>query len=195
LFFRYTLRVTKNEAAVHTSDSGSSETYKHLNLNDIVEVVEQRGTWFKIKDGATYGWIWDQYVSTDLTPEKILYKLRVTKDEAAVHISDSGSSDTYKHLKFNDIVEVVEQKGTWYKIKDGTTYGWIWDQHFVGEREYRLLYFPAFFLPGTIHRMIFGSLYYSDLLNYCLKIYLKRGKRLFISIFFHLLNNLFTFIP
>ncbi|RUU68746.1 SH3 domain-containing protein, partial [Mesorhizobium sp. M7A.F.Ca.MR.362.00.0.0] len=71
---------TKDNAAVHTSNSGSSKTYKHLNLNDIVEVVEQKGTWYKIKDGSTYGWIWNQYVSTDLTPEvpTVLYKLRVT---------------------------------------------------------------------------------------------------------------------
>ncbi|MDE5055355.1 SH3 domain-containing protein [Niallia taxi] len=127
----YKLRVTKDNAAVHTSNSGSSKTYKHLKLNDIVEVVEQKGTWYKIKDGSTYGWIWNQYVSTDLTPEvpTVLYKLRVTKDNAAVHTSNSGSSKTYKHLNLNDIVEVVEKKGTWYKIKDGSTYGWIWNQY------------------------------------------------------------------
>ncbi|WP_251664556.1 SH3 domain-containing protein [Niallia taxi] len=127
----YNLRVTKDNAAVHTNNSGSSKTYKHLNLNDIVEVLEQKGTWYKIKDGSTYGWIWNQYVSTDLTPEvpTVLYNLRVTKNSAAVHTSNSGSSKTYKHLNLNDIVEVVEKKGTWYKIKDGSTYGWIWNQY------------------------------------------------------------------
>ncbi|MEY8742002.1 SH3 domain-containing protein [Bacillales bacterium AN1005] len=128
----FKLRVIKDNSAVHTSNSGSSKTYKHLNLNDIVEVVEKKGTWYKIKDGTTYGWIWNQYVSTDLTPEvplKVLYELRVTKDKAAVHTSNSGKSKTYKHLYTNNIVEVVEKKGTWYRIKDGTDYGWIWNQY------------------------------------------------------------------
>jgi len=135
----FKVNVIKNKSAVHTSNSGKSKTIKTLNTNTIVEVVQTKGSWYKIKNGSGYGWIYNKYVSKNLKPIT-LYKVRVTKNKSAVHTSNSGKSKTIKTVNTNTIVEVVQTKGSWYKIKNGSGYGWIYNKYVSENLKLQTLY-------------------------------------------------------
>ncbi|MEB6550180.1 SH3 domain-containing protein [Heyndrickxia sporothermodurans] len=135
----YKVRVTKNKSAIHTSNSGKSKTIKKLNTNDVVEVVQSKGSWYKVKNGKGYAWIYNKYVSKNLAPQ-VLYKVRVTKNKSAIHTSNSGKSKTIKKLNTNDVVEVVQSKGSWYKVKNGKGYAWIYNKYVSKNLTPKVLY-------------------------------------------------------
>ncbi|MBL5800689.1 SH3 domain-containing protein [Bacillus sporothermodurans] len=124
----YKVRVTKNKSAIHTSNSGKSKTIKKLNTNDVISVVQSKGDWYKLKNGKGYAWIYNKYVSKNLTPQ-VLYKVRVTKNKSAIHTSNSGKSKTIKKLNTNDVISVIQSKANWYKLKNGKGYAWIYNKY------------------------------------------------------------------
>lgn len=56
-----------------------------------------------------------------------LNKMRVTKDQSAIHATKSGK--TIGHLPKDYIIEVTKKDGNWFQVKNGKSYAWIWNQY------------------------------------------------------------------
>ena len=94
--------------------------------NDTVQIAAQQGDWYKIKFGTGYGYINKIGVQIISTPPEVIRTGLITNPSGLNVRNGPGTNyarigGVYK----NDRIQIVSQQGDWYKIKFGTSYGYI----------------------------------------------------------------------
>ncbi|OPX47419.1 SH3 domain-containing protein [Clostridium thermobutyricum] len=126
--------------------SGAGTSYKvigSLKNGSTVTVVETKNGWHKIKYGSSYGYVSSSYIKINSTisngstnnsgntakpPSNSGSTQKTGKVTASALNVRSGAGTSYKvigSLKNGSTVTVVETKNGWYKIKYGSSYGYV----------------------------------------------------------------------
>ena len=111
---------------VRKSTSTSSTVLGSLSNGTQVTIVETLNGWYKISYGSGYGYISSNYVSLSgaSTTSSSGY-VKTSGSALNVRKSASTSSTVLGSLSNGTQVEIVETLSGWYKIKYGSSYGYV----------------------------------------------------------------------
>jgi len=101
-----------------------------LASNAAVDILEKVGSWYKIKYGNTVGYVHGDYIklSSNDTPSRGEQQTGVGTVTASGLNVRSGPGTNYSRIGFlnrNSQVTIIGQTGAWYKIKFGSTIGYV----------------------------------------------------------------------
>ena len=141
-----TQKIGKVTASILNVRSGAGTSYKvigSLKNGATVTIVETKNGWHKIKYGNSYGYVSSSYIKINSTsssgltngsgntvkpPSNSGNTQKIGKVTASILNVRSGAGTIHKvigSLKNGSTVTIVETKNGWYKIKYGSSYGYV----------------------------------------------------------------------
>ena len=127
---------------VRSDASLSSEVLTSLKSTTSVEIIDTIGEWYKIKLSSSFGYVSKQYVKVDTLDDSKsitstnnnannskIKKGIVTASHLNVRDNASLNSQVLTALNKNLSVEIVDTIGSWYKIKLGSSYGYVFKEY------------------------------------------------------------------
>lgn len=102
--------------------STSSEVLDQFNQGDAMTVLEKDGKWYKVAYGEIIGYVKKKYID---------FQYNVYVDGANVNMRKKGhtESSVTKTLDTGNIVTLLNQEGSWYKVRSGKKVGYINDAY------------------------------------------------------------------
>ncbi|GAA0739549.1 SH3 domain-containing protein [Clostridium oceanicum] len=127
---------------VRSSANTSSKVIGSLKNGSNITIIGQAGGWYKIKYGSSTAFVSSQYVSLGSTSSHSIPKnnttslsstgrviLSSTSSYLNVRSSASTSSKVLGSLKHGSNVNITGKSGDWYKIKYGSSTGYIYNKY------------------------------------------------------------------
>lgn len=114
-------KVNADNINIRSDSSVSSEVICNVNRGDYVEVILEFYDWHKIKLPKTA----PAFIKKDLVETTDGKTARVLKDRVNIRLHPDLSSPIIGRVNINDAVNILEDKGQWYKIEPVNSFGWI----------------------------------------------------------------------
>lgn len=130
--------ITTSSLNVRISTSLNSKVLSTLKGGTSIEIVDSLGDWFKIKLGSNYGYVSKKYVKIDTlkdsksnasTNNNNFKKGIITISRLNVRNNAALTAKILTTLDKNISVEIVDTIGSWYKIKLGSSYGYVFKEY------------------------------------------------------------------
>jgi uncharacterized protein YgiM (DUF1202 family) len=102
-----------------------------LARNAQVDILEKRGSWYKVKRSSTVGYVHGDYIKLESgdtsKPDNgsVIGTGKVTASSLNVRSGPSTGSSRIGSLARNAQVDILEKQGSWYKVKRGSTVGYV----------------------------------------------------------------------
>jgi uncharacterized protein YgiM (DUF1202 family) len=118
---------------VRQSPSGSSEKLGYISKGERVEIVEEAGSYYKVKYNGGYGYVYGIYI--ELEEEELPVIAEGISKGVNVRQSPSGSSEKLGYISKGETVEIVEEARSYYKVKYNGGYGYVYGTYIELEEE------------------------------------------------------------
>lgn len=118
------IQKVKTYANIYKGAGKKYGTDGKLSPGTAVEVKEQKNNWRKIQIGKKEGWVWSEYVSTNLSASDATGLSKLTT-AANVYKTPSSSSGTLEKLSKSTQVYYYDVYGSWRFINAGHVQGWV----------------------------------------------------------------------
>ncbi|WP_026693113.1 SH3 domain-containing protein [Peribacillus kribbensis] len=122
------MKVNASSLNIRQNPGSNYKVVGSLKNNQIVTILGQQGTWTKVPNGKSTGWVSSQYLKAYTAPAANATGTTyyVTATSLNVHSSGTSKASVVTTVKKDEAVTVTEKKGTWAKIKtaSGKT-GWV----------------------------------------------------------------------
>jgi uncharacterized protein YgiM (DUF1202 family) len=106
---------------VRLGPSSSTEKLGYISSGEAVEIVEEEGSYYKVKYNGGYGYVYGTYIEIK---EKVIAE--GTSKGVNVRQGPSGSTEKLGYLSSGETVEIVEEEGSYYKVKYNDSYGYVY---------------------------------------------------------------------
>ncbi|MGL5751087.1 MAG: N-acetylmuramoyl-L-alanine amidase, partial [Paraclostridium sp.] len=124
--------ITASSLNVRSGYGTSYSKIGSLSKGSKVEIVEEKSGWYKIKYNSGYGYISGEYVnisSGEVAPPEFIKKGKVSASKLNVRSGYGTNNSVMGSLSRGAIVEIVESKNGWHKIKFNGNYGYVSGQY------------------------------------------------------------------
>ncbi|KPU45947.1 N-acetylmuramoyl-L-alanine amidase AmiC precursor [Oxobacter pfennigii] len=125
-------------ATVLNVRSGPGTEYEKMTtviMGQAYPVISSQNGWYRLQIGSVTGWVSGDYLTlveekpapTVTAPSQPtpMGKVKVTADILNVRETASTSSEKIGSVKMNETYQYYEKSGEWFKIKYGSSYGWV----------------------------------------------------------------------
>lgn len=112
--------VTGATVRVREENNTDSNILFNLSKDSIVEIIEEKDNWYKIKYKNETGWISTDYVSTD----NVSYTVKITKD-TEILLLPTINAKASGNISSGNKVTINEEINGWYFIEKDNKKGWI----------------------------------------------------------------------
>lgn len=125
-----TYKVSASLLNVRSQGNASSKILTSIKKNTKVTVLNNSGTWWKVKVGNVTGYVNKNYLTKSSTSSTTTNKTsvgtyKVTVSSLNLRKSGTVNASILKVLKKNATVSVLSNSGTWWKVKSGNTVGYV----------------------------------------------------------------------
>nr|WP_175476067.1 SH3 domain-containing protein [Evansella caseinilytica] len=121
--------VTATRLNVRESASTSARIISSLTKGQKVDLHEKSGKWYKIKVGSSWGYIHGDYLkvtqANSSSGNSTIGKGEITASKLNIREKPNTSAKVIGTLDRGKTVELYEKTGDWYKIKQGSSWGYI----------------------------------------------------------------------
>lgn len=90
-----------------------------LHYEQVVDVIENSGSWMKVQNGKTVGWVYSPFI-------RVMYTAWVVPNQTEVYQELSRDSGPVMSVQQNDQVTVMDEKNGWAYIQKDNKKGWIY---------------------------------------------------------------------
>lgn len=119
------IRKVKSYANIYKGAGKKYGTDGKLYLGTAVEVKEQKNNWRKIQIGNKEGWVWAEYVSTNLSVLPNANGMSKLTSAAKVYKAPDSKSSTLEKVPKNSKVYYYDVYNDWRFIHAGHVQGWV----------------------------------------------------------------------
>lgn len=113
--------INANNINIRFDSTTSSQAICNVNQGDYVEVILEFYDWYKIKLPKTA----PAFIKKDLVATIDDKIAKVLKDRVNIRLHPNLSSPIIGRVNKNEAVNILEDKGQWYKIEPVNSFGWI----------------------------------------------------------------------
>lgn len=117
------------DTAILNIRSGPGTSYSNigqLSRGSEVAIVKTENQWLQIRLPQGLGWVSSEYIKIISSPAQEAQSAGVINSNQVNIRKEAGTdSQVLAQASKGQVVEIIEQKGDWYKIKTGSTQGWV----------------------------------------------------------------------
>ena len=117
------------DTAILNIRSGPGTNYSNigqLSRGSEIAIVKAENQWLQIRLPQGLGWVSSEYIKLLTEPAKEAQTSGViNSNQVNIRKEANTESAVLTQLNKGQLVDVVEKKGEWYKIKTGSTEGWV----------------------------------------------------------------------
>lgn len=107
-----------------TPENKENNIIGKLNYGDIIDIIELKNSWYKIKFNDSYGYVTNRYVSIEENNSKT-NTIATLKSKTSLKKKKSTSSKNIATMPKGAVVKVIAQKGKWAYVQYNERFGYV----------------------------------------------------------------------